>query len=122
MKGTGQRIRELRLANGLTQCALAGLLGVSPSAVGMYEQGRRKPDSNMIVKLCEVFSVSSDSLLGVIEPSREAVDIIQEMSNRIRTDSSVLLDGVPISVEDREALLNAIEVATKVMLSKKSKK
>ena len=65
MNGTGQKIRALRISKGLTQGALAKLLGVSPSTVGMYEQGRRKPDGNMLIKLCEVFSVTSDSLLGV---------------------------------------------------------
>ncbi len=119
MSYIGQKIRELRKARKLTQDELATLLDVSPSAVGMYEQGRRSPNKDMLVKLCEIFSVSSDSLLGVNESSSEAVDIIREMSERIRSDSGVLLDGTPMSVEDREALLSAIEVATNIMLSKK---
>lgn len=120
MNGTGQKIRTLRISKGLTQGALAKLLGVSPSTVGMYEQGRRKPDGNMLIKLCEVFSVTSDSLLGVSEPSHEAVDIIHEMSDRIRSDKGIMLNGAPMSVADREKLLDAIEFATKLMLAKKS--
>ena len=120
MNGTGQKIRTLRISKGLTQGALAKLLGVSPSTVGMYEQGRRKPDGNMLIKLCEVFSVTSDSLLGVGEPSHEAVDIINEMSDRIRSDKGIMLNGAPMSVADREKLLDAIEFATKLMLAKKS--
>ena len=119
MNGTGQKIRALRISKGLTQGALAKLLGVSPSTVGMYEQGRRKPDGNMLIKLCEVFSVTTDSLLGVSEPSREAVDIIHEMSDRIRSDKGIMLNGAPMSVADREKLLDAIELATKLMLAQK---
>lgn len=120
MKQIGSRIRILRNSKGLTQGELGKLLGVSPSTVGMYEQGRRQPDGEMLVKLCEVFSVSTDSLLGVLEPTREATDIIKEMSNRIRCDEGLMLNGAPMSAEDREKLLDAIEVATRVMLEKRS--
>ncbi len=122
MSTTGQKIKALRVSEKMTQGKLAELLGVSPSTVGMYEQGRRRPDSNMLIKLCEVFSVTADSLLGVSESPRDAVDIIREMSDRIRSDGSVMLCGAPMSVEDREALLNAIEVATNVMLAQKRSK
>ena len=119
MKYIGSRIRKLRISQGLTQGELGRLLGVSPSTVGMYEQGRRQPDSTMLVKLCEVFSVSTDSLLGICETTMEATDIIRAMSNRIRCDKGIMLNGAPMSAEDREKLLDAIEVATRVMLGKR---
>ncbi len=119
MKQIGSRIRKLRNAQGWTQGELAEKLEISPSTVGMYEQGRRKPDGEMLVKLCEVFSVSTDSLLGVSEPTREATDIIKEMSDRIRRDKGIMLNGAPMSEVDREKLLDAIEFATGVMLAKK---
>ena len=37
----GARIAALRRQADMSQAQLARLLGVSPSAVGMYEQGRR---------------------------------------------------------------------------------
>ena len=39
----GARIAVLRRAKGWNQSDLAKQLGVSSSAVGMYEQGRREP-------------------------------------------------------------------------------
>lgn len=119
MKNIGSRIRNLRKSRGWTQGELAKKLEISASTVGMYEQGRRQPDGEMLVRLCEVFSVSTDSLLGVSEPAREATDIIEEMSNRIRCDKGLMLNGAPMSEEDREKLLDAIEVATRVMLGKR---
>lgn len=111
MNGTGKRIKALRVEKKMSQKELAEVLGVSPSTIGMYEQGRRNPDGNMIVKLCEVFSVSSDSLLGVGESSKDASDIIREISERIRSDKGITLNGAPLSVEGRERLLDAIELA-----------
>ena len=41
----GARMATLRRAAGISQAQLAERLGVSPSAIGMYEQGRREPGS-----------------------------------------------------------------------------
>lgn len=60
----GARIALLRRQRGMSQKELAARLGVSPSAVGMYEQGRREPDCAGLLKLAEIFSVSVDLLLG----------------------------------------------------------
>lgn len=59
----GTRIAMLRHAHGMNQQALAKELGVSASAVGMYEQGRREPPAAVIVRLSRLFSVSCDFLL-----------------------------------------------------------
>jgi transcriptional regulator with XRE-family HTH domain len=59
----GTRIKELRAAALMTQKALAQKLGISPSAVGMYEQGRRQPDPETVLKLCRLFETTADWLL-----------------------------------------------------------
>ena len=56
----GHRIAALRRHLGLSQAELARRMGVSPSAVGMYEQGRREPSLEGIVRLCGIFGVTSD--------------------------------------------------------------
>ena len=121
MKIIGEMIRKYRLLSGLTQGGLAKKLGVSASTVGMYEQGRRAPNSDMILKICELFGITADSLLGLPEQTCEAVDIIKEMSERIRYSDKIMLNGMPMPREDREKLLNAIEVATQLTLSKQYK-
>ncbi|MFT9496303.1 helix-turn-helix domain-containing protein [Anaerosolibacter sp.] len=60
----GERLKELRSKKDMTQQDLANLLNVSPSTVGMYEQGRRDPDTNTIKFLSDYFNVSTDYLLG----------------------------------------------------------
>lgn len=59
----GHRIAALRRHMGMSQAELAEKMGVSPSAVGMYEQGRREPSIEGIVNLCGIFGVTSDYLL-----------------------------------------------------------
>ena len=64
----GSQIALLRQKHGLRQAELAALLNISPSAVGMYEQGRRLPSLNMVVRLSRVFGVTTDYLLTGKDP------------------------------------------------------
>ena len=64
MADIGSRIKELRRANNMTQDELAQKLDVTRSAVGMYEQGVRKPDFMHMDALADLFDVSFDYLLG----------------------------------------------------------
>ncbi len=59
----GHRIALLRRGFGWSQAALAKRLHISPSAVGMYEQGRREPSLEALMDLSQVFGVSVDYLL-----------------------------------------------------------
>lgn len=59
----GERIASLRARLGWSQAELARRLHISPSAVGMYEQGRREPSVEMLVALSRVLGVSMDFLL-----------------------------------------------------------
>ena len=59
----GLRIAALRRRAGWSQGELARHLGISPSTVGMYEQGRREPNSQMLVALSELFGVTIDYLV-----------------------------------------------------------
>lgn len=59
----GPRIAALRRCAGMSQAQLAEKLKISPSAVGMYEQGRREPGVDTLVALSELFQISTDYLL-----------------------------------------------------------
>lgn len=63
MNMLGDKLRLLR-GNHMTQRELAKLLGVSASAVGMYEQNRREPDLEILQRLSQIFGVSLDALLN----------------------------------------------------------
>lgn len=59
----GERLRALRVKHSLRQKDVAERLGISESAYGYYEQGRREPSQEVLIKLAEIFDVSIDYLL-----------------------------------------------------------
>lgn len=117
MNDFGDNLKKLRNEAGLTQKKLADELEISPSAVGMYEHGRRKPDYEMLIKVSRLFSVSIDCLVGNTEVPNEATDIIKEMKSKILSSNNITLNGVLMTKSEREQLLSAIEIATNVILS-----
>lgn len=64
MKTYAERIRRLRKGRGLSQEELAARLGVSRSAVGMYETGKREPDFATGEAIADLFDVDMDYLMG----------------------------------------------------------
>lgn len=63
MNTFGKRLKELRDLSGLSQEALAQKLHISRSRIGMYEQGRRQPDFEMLEAIADTFNVNMDYLL-----------------------------------------------------------
>lgn len=61
--GMGDRIKLLREENNLTQSQLAKMLGLSASTIGMYEQGKRNPEYEILLLLSKTFSVSTDYII-----------------------------------------------------------
>lgn len=59
----GARIASLRHLAGMSQTDLARHLYITPSAVGMYEQGRRTPSINILSAISELFGISMDYLI-----------------------------------------------------------
>lgn len=70
----GKRIRELRKANRLSQVSLAAKLGVSKQSISNWENGNILPSIDILIRLADVFSVSTDYLLGRDEKQYLKVD------------------------------------------------
>lgn len=60
----GKRIVELRKKQGLTQSELAKVMGISRSALSLYEIEKREPDIETLSKLASLFNVPVDYILG----------------------------------------------------------
>lgn len=58
-----QNLKYLREQKDLSQRELSDVLGFSSSAVTMWEQGRRSPDIETIIKLAEYFNITLDELV-----------------------------------------------------------
>lgn len=61
----GQRIKEIRQEKGLTQSQLAEMLSTTQSTIGKYEREEIQLAVDTIIKICKVFEVSADYLLGL---------------------------------------------------------
>ena len=59
----GEYIYKLRTSADLSQSELAKKLGVSNKAISKWENGKAKPQVDMLKKLAIVFGVSVESLL-----------------------------------------------------------
>ena len=78
----GPRIAALRKNAHMSQAELAQALRVSPSAVGMYEQGRREPSAGTLVELARIFHVSTDYLLtGKLTQASDADALARILGN-----------------------------------------
>ena len=63
-KTIGEKIREYRQKQGLTQDALAAELHVSSQAVSKWETGQTMPDINLLVPISKVLRIGLNDLLG----------------------------------------------------------
>jgi len=126
------RLKELRENRNLTQAELAKLLKVSPSAIGMYEQGRRDPDSSTLKKLSVLFNVSVDYLLDNQPPQNDTLpaltlkderQIAKDLENIVDTlNGAAAMSDDPEDEEDREmlkaALLQAMTLSKRIAKKK----
>lgn len=60
----GDRLKEIRIKNNLSQQKLADTIGVSKSLICCYETGRRHPSLENVISFIELFGVNADYLLG----------------------------------------------------------
>lgn len=68
------QIMILRKKAGMSQLQLAKKLNVSPSAIGMYEQGRRMPAIDILIQMALLFGVSLDYLITGSEKLNSITD------------------------------------------------
>lgn len=68
MSSFSDMLVSLRKQHRLSQNELAEKVGVSRSAIGMYETGVREPDFETLEALADTFNVNMDTLLGRSSP------------------------------------------------------
>lgn len=69
----GDRLKELRKINNVSQTELGEFLGLTGNAIYSWEKGISRPDSDTIVKIAKYFNVSTDYLLGLNEDDYDKI-------------------------------------------------
>lgn len=59
-----KNLKYLRVTNFMSQASLAELLGLERSTVAYWELGKTEPSLATIEKICKIFDVDYNTLLG----------------------------------------------------------
>ena len=62
----GNRIKELRKEQAMTQLGLAEKIGVDRSYMGFLERGERNPSLEVIIKIAKALNIKPDELLKTV--------------------------------------------------------
>ena len=94
MKSTiAKNITALRLAKGITQIELAGMLNYSDKAVSKWERGESIPDVTVLYRISEIFGVTLDYL---VQPHKEVDDSGIKLHDAARKRNHVVITCMSI--------------------------
>ena len=65
MNQFAKRLKELRTDANLSQDKLAKELGLTHTAIGLWEQGKRVPNLDAVILIAQYFGVTIDFLAGL---------------------------------------------------------
>lgn len=64
MDSLGEKIRQLRKSNGISQEELAYSINVARQTISKWETNEMIPNSDKIIAMCKFFNISADKLLN----------------------------------------------------------
>ena len=108
MPDFAEMLRYLRQRDGFTQRELASRLHMSPSSIGMYESGKRRPKYEEEETIADFFNVDLNTLRGkrIIEDEPETViDFAKLIPPQIMEDDTLrhqLEEFIPLFVHASE--------------------
>ena len=99
----GDNLKSYREQEHLTQDELAKILGISRSAICMYERGEREPNFEMACKLSNYFGVRVDELFGGVtkEPTSEEKTLLRLFGNADPFIQKIVVDILRANQKER---------------------
>lgn len=83
----GKKIKEARVASGLTQEQVAEELHISRQTISNWENEKSYPDIVSLVKMSDLYSVSMDELL---KGDGKMLEHLEESTNVVRSNKQLL--------------------------------
>ena len=123
-----ERVQYLAKNQGLSVRELGNKLNIGPTT--LYKWKKQTPKSDILIKVADYFGVSTDYLLGRsgdkydLSP-QEKIDIgieAEKMMKGLNDEGSVNFYGEPMSEEDKEATLSALNLLMTINRKKAKKK
>lgn len=62
-----ERLKELRIEKNMGQVELAKALNVSKGIISLWENGLREPKLSNLISIAQIFEVSIDYLVGLVD-------------------------------------------------------
>ncbi len=92
----GERLKILRINRKMSQKELAERLNITKSVISFYESGERMPSYEILIKISDIFHVSTDYLLGlgkkrtvdVSELSESNIALVVEIINALKNTNN----------------------------------
>lgn len=109
-----ENLKEARKKSGMTQKEVADIIGVGQSTYKNYECALREPNGDTIVKLANLFNVTTDYLLGCCNDMPDPIEIIAKQKNLSPLEIELLSRYFDIPAYKREVLLQIIRNAVHI--------
>lgn len=104
----GDKIKSLRIADGLTQQELADKLGISKVAISNWELNKGNPNYDTLKKIADIFSVSTDFLLDY--NYKHNINIKIDYKNKTIKKVIEMLKDKNISEKDLEKAIKIVNI------------
>lgn len=129
-----RRIAMLRKEMGMNQMELAKYLRLSQQTISKYENGKADPDKETLIRLSELFNVSTDYIIGnsdkrdhselTYKDNRNIAKTLDVLKDQIDNNESGELNynGIEVTDDDAELLMDALDMALRRIKRKNKEK
>lgn len=129
-----RRIAMLRKEMGMNQMELAKYLRLSQQTISKYENGKADPDKETLIRLSELFNVSTDYIIGnsdkrdhselTYKDNRNIAKTLDVLKDQIDNSESGELNynGIEVTDDDAELLMDALDMALRRIKKKNKEK
>ena len=123
-------IVNLREQKNMSQVELSNLMNLNKNVMGRIERGERPLRDNEILKLAQIFNVSTDLILGkqetadrleekdywsyVEQTEKDVAKQVESLIDRVEEEENLYFYGEPITADERNLLAGILEVGLRV--------
>ena len=130
-------ITNLREQKNMSQVELSNLMNLNKNVMGRIERGERPLRDTEILKLAQIFNVSTDLILGkqdsadrleeenywsyIEQTEKDVAKQIKSLVERVENEADIYFYGEPITADERKLLASILDVGLRVSKEKGKK-
>ena len=112
-----ERIKELRISQGLTMEQFGERIGIKRSSISLIESGKNNPSDQTIMLICREFGYNEEWLRDGIEPKKPTIDedmeygqICAELGISDNRAKQIILNYCRFSPDDKKLFWEYIDM------------